>query len=118
MIIHYFVDELSVVYESRDYAPPNVLLAGDTQFGPIATIVVTNVEAQQAILDDIRNKNQVSSSEKTLKKGKRVTKPSKKLALPTFLNLITPCKTPKAPSQTAQNRTTNVKICNAPCKKN
>jgi hypothetical protein len=29
MIIHDFVDELGVVNESRDYAPPNVLLAGD-----------------------------------------------------------------------------------------
>jgi hypothetical protein len=53
MIIHNFVDELGVVDESRDYVPPNVLLVGDTQFGPNATIVVTDVKAQQAILDDI-----------------------------------------------------------------
>jgi hypothetical protein len=118
MIIHNFVDELGVVDENKDYVPPNVLLAGDTQFGPIATIVVTNVEAQQAILDDNQNKNQGSSLEKTLKKGKRVIKPSEKLALPTISNLITPCKTPKALIQTAQSKTTNVKICNAPCKKN
>jgi hypothetical protein len=62
MIIHNFVDELGVVDESRDYAPPNVPLEGDTQFGPSATIVVTNVEAQQGILDDIRNKNQGRNS--------------------------------------------------------
>jgi hypothetical protein len=114
MIIRDFVDEFGVVDESRDYVPPNALLAGDTQFGPIATIVVTNVEAQQAILDDIWNKNQDSSSEKTLKKGKRVIKPSEKLSFPTISNLITPCKTPKAPSQTAQSKTTNVKICKCP----
>jgi hypothetical protein len=58
MIIHDFVDQLGVVDESRGYAPPNVLLVGDTQFGPNSTIVVTDVEAQQAILDDIYNKNQ------------------------------------------------------------
>jgi len=46
MIIHNFVDELGVVDESKDYAPPNNLLVGDTQFGPSATIVVTDVEAQ------------------------------------------------------------------------
>jgi hypothetical protein len=118
MIIHNFVDELGVVDESKDYAPPNNLLVGDTQFGPSATIVVTDVEAQQTILDYIRNKNQGNNLEKTPKKGKRVTKPSKRLALPTISNPITPCKTPKAPSQTMQNRTTNVKIFNAPCKKN
>jgi len=62
MIIHDFVDEFGVVDESRDYVPPNVSLAGDTQFDPSATIVVTNVEAQQAILDDIWNKNQGRNS--------------------------------------------------------
>jgi hypothetical protein len=56
MIIHDFVDE------SRDYALPNVSLAGDTQFGPSATIIVTNVEAQQVILNDIWNKNQGRNS--------------------------------------------------------
>ncbi len=40
MIIHDFVDELGVVDESKDYAPPNVPLTGDTQFGPSATIIV------------------------------------------------------------------------------
>jgi hypothetical protein len=30
MIIHNFVDEIGVVDESRDYAPPNFLLARDT----------------------------------------------------------------------------------------
>jgi hypothetical protein len=34
MIIHDFVDELGVVDVSRDYAPPNLPLARDTQFGP------------------------------------------------------------------------------------
>jgi hypothetical protein len=62
---HPQLDELGVVDESKDYAPPNVLLARDTQFGPSATIVVTYVKAQQAILDDIQNKNQGSSSKKT-----------------------------------------------------
>jgi hypothetical protein len=62
MIIHDFVDELGVVDESRDYVPPNVLLVADTQFDPSAIIVVTNVEAQQAILDDILNKNQGRNS--------------------------------------------------------
>ncbi len=52
-IIHSFVDELGVLNESRGYDPPRVLLARDTQFSPNATFVVTNVEAQQAILDDI-----------------------------------------------------------------
>ncbi len=118
MIIHDFVDELGVVDESKDYAPPNVLFVGDTQFGPSATIVITDVEAQQAILDDIQHKNQCSNLHNTLKKGKRVTKPSKQLAFPTIFDPITPRKTPKAPSQTSQNRTTNVKICNGPCKKN
>ncbi len=44
MIIYDFVDELGVVDESKDYAPPNVPLTGDTQFGPSATIVVTNIK--------------------------------------------------------------------------
>jgi hypothetical protein len=30
MIIHNFVDELVIVNESRDYAPPNVMLAANT----------------------------------------------------------------------------------------
>jgi hypothetical protein len=117
-IIHGFLDELGVLNESMGYAPPHVLLARDTQFGPNATIVVTNVEAQQAILDDISNYNQGSSSKKTLKKGKPgVIKPSKQLAFPTISDPIARCKTPKALSKIAQSRTTNVKICNAPCKK-
>ncbi len=62
MIIHDFVNELGIVDESRDYAPPNVPLARDTQFVPSATIVVIHVEAQQVNLDDIRNKNQGISS--------------------------------------------------------
>jgi len=118
MIIHNFVDKLGVVDESTDYAPPNVLLIGDTQFGLSATIVVIDVEAQQAILDELWNKNQGSNLEKTLKKGKRVTKPSKQLAFPTIFDPIAACKTPKALGQTMQSRTKNVKICNAPCKKN
>jgi hypothetical protein len=72
-----FVDKLGVVDESRGYAPPHVLLVGGTQFGPGVAIVVTNVKAQQAIFDDIWNKNQGSNLEKTFKKDKRVTKPSK-----------------------------------------
>jgi hypothetical protein len=117
-IIHGFVDELGVVDESRDYVPPHVPLVRDTQFGPGVAIVVTDVKAQQAILDDIRNKNQGSNSEKTLKKGKRVIKHSKQLALLTIFDPIAPCKTPKALGKTTQGRTKNVKICNAPCKKN
>jgi hypothetical protein len=46
MIIHDFVDELGVVDESKDYAPPNVPLTWDMQFGPSATIVVTNIKTQ------------------------------------------------------------------------
>jgi len=45
MINHDFVDELGVVDESRDYAPPNVPLVRDTQFGPSVTIVIIDVEA-------------------------------------------------------------------------
>ncbi len=118
IIIHGFVDELGVVDESRGYVPPYVLLARDTQFGLGVVIVITYVEAQQAILDDIRNKNQDNNLEKILNEGKGVTKPSKQLALPTIGDLITPCTTPKALGKTTQGRTTNVKICNAPCKKN
>jgi hypothetical protein len=96
MIIHDFVDELGAVDESRDYAPPNVPLARDTQFGLNVTIVAIDVKAQQAILDDVHNKNQGRSLEKSFKKGKRVTLPSKQLALPTISDPITSCKTLKA----------------------
>jgi hypothetical protein len=81
-------------------------------------VVATNAKAQQAILDDIQNKNQGSNSKKTVKKGKRVTKPSKQLAFPTIFDPIAPCKTPKVLGKITQGRTTNVQICNAPCKKN
>jgi hypothetical protein len=69
-IIHNFVDELGVANENKGYVPPHVLLAGYTQFGPDAVVVIIDVKAQQAILDNIQNKNQGSNSKNILNKGK------------------------------------------------
>jgi hypothetical protein len=87
IIIHGFVDELGVVDENRGYVPPHVLLIRDTQFGLGVAIVITNVETQQSILDDIQNKNQSNNLEKIHNKVKGVTKPNKQLVLPTIGDL-------------------------------
>jgi hypothetical protein len=50
------------------------MFAKDTQFGPNVVVVITNVKAQQTILDNIRNKNQGNNSENILNKGKRAIK--------------------------------------------